>query len=144
MLTVVRKYKVYLYFLSFFDTDMGQVVEILIHEKDKDPCILHNEYCGCWCAGNARSHGISNNGFDLVITETYDANTMRFNPSFWCKHCDIPGKCQLYSMLAHTLVISSCDIDHVQCGYSFLHGEWISATCNIPLSMNDVKCESMA
>ena len=38
-------------------------------EQDKDLPILHNQYHGCWCPGDAMSQGISNidnHDIDLV------------------------------------------------------------------------------
>ena len=46
----------YLHFRSLFHTDMTQVVEILPQVRP----ILHSQYHGCWCPGDARSQGISN------------------------------------------------------------------------------------
>ena len=50
---------IYLHFMSFLHTDKTQVDE-------KDLPILHNQYHGCWCPGDARSQGISNPDIDLV------------------------------------------------------------------------------
>ena len=35
-------------------------------KKDKDLLILHGQYYGSWCPGDARSQGISNRDIDLV------------------------------------------------------------------------------
>ena len=35
-------------------------------KKDKDLSILHSQYHGCWCPGDARSQGINNHDIDLV------------------------------------------------------------------------------
>ena len=51
--------------MSFLHIDMTQVVEINV-KQDKDLPILHNQYHGCWCPGDARSQGISNHDIDQV------------------------------------------------------------------------------
>ena len=38
--------------------------------EDTDPFILHIQYHGCWCPGDARSQGINSHGIDLVILES--------------------------------------------------------------------------
>ena len=52
--------------MQFLHIDMTQVVEILLQVKDKDLPILHSQYHGCWCPGDARSQGISNHDIDQV------------------------------------------------------------------------------
>ena len=49
--------------MSFLHTNKTQVVEI---PQDKDLPILHNQYHGCWCLGDARGQGIINHDIDLV------------------------------------------------------------------------------
>ena len=51
--------------MSFLHTNKTHGVEILL-EEDKDLPILHNQYHGCWCPGDARSQGINNHDIDLV------------------------------------------------------------------------------
>ena len=45
-------------------TDMTQVVEILM--EDKDLSILHSQYYGCWWPSDTRSQGINNHDIDLL------------------------------------------------------------------------------
>ena len=45
----------YLYFLSFFNTNMAQMV------------IQYSQYHGCWWPGDTRSQDISNHGIDLLF-----------------------------------------------------------------------------
>ena len=35
-------------------------------KENKDLCILHSQYHGCWCPGDTMSHGINSHGIDLV------------------------------------------------------------------------------
>ena len=51
--------------MPFLHINMTQVVEILPQVR-QGPTILHSQYHGCWCSGDARSQGISNHDFDLV------------------------------------------------------------------------------
>ena len=57
--------KMYLQFISFLHTDMTQAIEILPCVRQNLP-ILHSQYHGCWCPGNARSQGISKNDIYFV------------------------------------------------------------------------------
>ena len=43
--------------MSFLHTNMAQVVDI----GGKSVPTLHSQYHGCWCYGDARRQGISNN-----------------------------------------------------------------------------------
>ena len=46
--------------------------------------ILHSQYCGCWCPGDARSQGISSYCIDLVFLEYSSLRIRRVNP-----YCDL-------------------------------------------------------
>ena len=38
-------------------------------KQEKNICISHNQYHGCWWPGNVRSQGISSHGIDLLYLE---------------------------------------------------------------------------
>ena len=48
---------------------MTQEVEIFFHVRQELTSILHSQYYGCWCPGDARSQGISNHDIDYVEVE---------------------------------------------------------------------------
>ena len=54
-----------LHFMSFLHIDMTQVLEILPQVR-QELTILHNQYHGYWCPGDARSQGIINHDIDYV------------------------------------------------------------------------------
>ena len=56
--------------------------------EGKDPFILYIQYHDCWWPDDTRSQGISSNGVDQVLPESFQLRTRRINP-FWL---------QLYSM----------------------------------------------
>ena len=63
--------------MSFLHTNKTHVVEIPRLEYDKHIHILHNQYHGCWCPGDARSQGISNYDIDLVKPSWLGPRTVR-------------------------------------------------------------------
>ena len=58
--------KSYIYMLYHFSALIWRLYLNPISSKTKDPPILHNQYCGCWCSGDKRSQGVSNHDIDLV------------------------------------------------------------------------------
>ena len=67
LLDFSEKTKTYIYILchsSLFTLHM-QLKSFL--KQDKNLIILHSQYHGCWCPGNARSQGLSNH--DIYYTE---------------------------------------------------------------------------
>ena len=58
--------KIFLNFLQFFTTEMVQAV---VTVEDKDLVILYRQYHDYRWPDNARSHGISSDGIDLVPPE---------------------------------------------------------------------------
>ena len=45
--------------------------------EDKDLFILHNQYHGCWCPGDAKSQGINSHDIDLVVPEYFSFSNKR-------------------------------------------------------------------
>ena len=70
----LRNIPIYFHFLLFLNIEMAQIVEILSYGR-KDLFILHSQYHGCWCPGDARSQGISSQGIGVVIPEYSDIST---------------------------------------------------------------------
>ena len=53
--------------LSGYPACYGLTLYVLnLDRLDKNVPILHGQYHGCWCPGNARSQGINNHDIDLV------------------------------------------------------------------------------
>ena len=52
--------------------------------ENKNLPILHSQYCGCWCPGDARGQGISSHCIDLVFLEYSSLRIKRVNP-----YCDL-------------------------------------------------------
>ena len=67
------KHKMCLKFISFLHTVITQVVEIL------PSLILHTQYHGRWCPGDARSRGISHRDVDCAEPELFGPRTLRVN-----------------------------------------------------------------
>ena len=65
---------IHLYFMSFVNTVMVQVLEIL-PTRDKDPVSLHRQYHGCWCPGDAGATALA----ATVLTQ-FSCNIMVLTP----------------------------------------------------------------
>ena len=77
---ILGNIQIWLYFLSFHETSMKQVVQILHRGIDMDPFLLHGKYHGCWCPGDIRSQGISSHGIDAVLSEYSGSSTSGVKP----------------------------------------------------------------
>ena len=65
--------------MSFLHIDMAQVVETFpqVRQGPTYSTYSGSQYHGCWCPGDARSQGISNNDIDLVKLRKLGPRTLR-------------------------------------------------------------------
>ena len=61
-----ERIKSYIHMLYHFSALIWRRYLNPFSSKTKDPPILHNPYCGCWCSGDERGQGVSNHDIDLV------------------------------------------------------------------------------
>ena len=69
--------KIYFHFLSFFNTQMAQVVQFPCGRWG--PLFVHSQYHGCWWPGDARSQDISSHCIGLVCPDDSSFSTRRVN-----------------------------------------------------------------
>ena len=70
--------------MSFRQIDTTQAVEILPH---KDLPILHSQYHGIWCPGNARSQGINNYYINYAESDQFGLRALRIKIRHMCLAC---------------------------------------------------------
>ena len=59
-----------MYFLTFLNIEMAQVVQIFSRES-KIPLIVHDWIHSFWCPVDAKSLGIVDHGIDIVIQKYF-------------------------------------------------------------------------
>ena len=62
--------------MSFLQIDMPQVVNFFL-KYDKNVHILHSQYQGRWCPGDARSQGINNHDIYYVEANYFGPGALR-------------------------------------------------------------------
>ena len=83
MLNYVDYMKMYVAFLSFFNTEMD-VTGTWNSASWKDLCTLRSQYDVCWWPGDARSQVISTHGIDLVFPKYFSLSSNGLNvPVLW-------------------------------------------------------------
>ena len=95
-----------LHFLSFLNTEMEQIVEILPINNNKHLFAHHSQYPGCWGFGGTRSQGISSHDIDLVILEYSSLGTRAVKPHPHPPSTLTPPKSVKYSIMVLMLTMS--------------------------------------
>ena len=73
---LLRNIKVYLYFLTFIEIEIWEVVKIHPHGKEGPVYLTYNQYHSCRWHGDVKSQGISCHDIDLIPLEHYGLSTI--------------------------------------------------------------------